>query len=187
MLRGLGSNQWPLGYEPNELPTAPPHDLVPQRTNQSSIYDCSYVLQCLGLITAGLIQQRVLLKTCHLDDWGKKLKVRYVFTTTESWITFTTPSSYRKHDLNVYPPRERCVLMINHHPFKGFQLDDFGNDTSLLGIVERVWVNYWKIRENFLIPKEVSLLTQVFSKNLCSIQHYKDNELFCSCQEQSLC
>ena len=27
-LRGEDSNPWPLGYEPNELPTAPPRDIV---------------------------------------------------------------------------------------------------------------------------------------------------------------
>ena len=38
MLRGLDSNERPPGYEPGELPTAPPRDVISVATSKFSIY-----------------------------------------------------------------------------------------------------------------------------------------------------
>ena len=44
-LRGVDSNYRPLGYEPNELPTAPPRDVLTKLIIQLIYVFCQHILE----------------------------------------------------------------------------------------------------------------------------------------------
>ena len=50
-LREVDSNYRPLGYEPNELPTAPPRDVLTKLIIQLIYVFCQYILKNISYIS----------------------------------------------------------------------------------------------------------------------------------------